>query len=194
MHDSDACSVPGALHVLPVTVMRKPCSPRPRTQGPESSIHGQRCVPAVGAGRDRTLPPQQPLPPTRCGQRAAGRGQAGQLGSANRAGSRQVPKAGVVGASMGTAGNQCQGQVPGGSGRAGTGAAQRHGHRLDGEQRESKGDGEPLAGSLRLPSVQGPVTPFAGERLTLECHRGSTRPQQCWAPTCSRPDPRQLWR
>lgn len=99
-----------------------------------------------------------------------------------------------MGASMGAAGNQCQGQVPGGSGQAVTGAAQRHGHRLDGEQRESKGDGEPLAGSLHLPGVQGPVTPFAGERLTLGCHRGSARPQQCWAPTCSRPDPRQLWR
>ena len=189
--------------MLRVTLTRKPCSPRPRMQGPESSIHGQRfrvllCTPHRG-DRARPDPPAPSASPTNASsaQRAAGRGQAGQLGSANRAGRGQVPKAGVVGAPVGAAGDQCQGQVPGGSGRAGgragTGAAQRHGPRLDGEQRESKGDGEPLAGSLRLPGVRGPVTPFAGERLTLECHRGSTRPQQCWAPTCSRPDPRQLW-
>ncbi|KAJ8778717.1 hypothetical protein J1605_013394 [Eschrichtius robustus] len=99
----------GPLHVLRVTLMRKPCSPRTRMQGPESSIHSQRfrvlfCSPHRG-DRARPDPPAPSASPTNTSsaQRAAGRGQAGQLGSANRAGRGQVPKAGVVGASMGAA-------------------------------------------------------------------------------------------
>lgn len=197
---------PGYMSLMPALRqgLHTSCMRKPQAQyaGSRSDVHCQRfpvLQPHCGDRARPDPPAHQPFPPTPAQLSGQKVGWSTGLGQQSREG--QVPKA----SAMGTAGNPCQGQVPGGSRRSGmgeakspaggnpvrtlpprasglsvsqTGERQGQGHtlRLDGRNERVNGAGSHLLACCFCPVCR---------RVTLKCHHGLAWPQQCWAPMCS---------